>query len=557
MGDVNSVRRSGRERKPNKKYTVDAFEGLNILSSDSEAAAEVLQEDASDDDDFAFDGVEEVVGGPEEDEITEEGGSEGSGIVSPAGDYEGASSYASGVDASEHERSHGGEPLVLGSFSELPSFRPRKNLWKKEQNSHARGVLEPTQYASKEYNLKYMFGTGTEDILNIVRARDMWAGPITLPSKVADAYGSRGMEYPFSHTTQKREMESTIGWNWYYEHGGRVLFEKRQKTQVLHIDKAKSYMPTALNNSHSCLMGPYGKQQVYDLAVMQSMHIGEPWKHATDAESENTQGRSRKGGREGWILNLGSSVRCLDWAPNHSSGTQYLALVTSPKPSTAQTPMSAAPSFTPLYPLPAAIQIWAFAATTDADRTGHVDQNKLPELILTICTDWGAVKQLKWCPIPRVPRDDEVRGKVSLGLLAGIWGDGHVRVLDIQIDRVNGPSASCGMLPPEHNLRFTVWLTLPFAKPNTKGLPLQRGRLIPCVLASHGCQRSISPLAAQTVLLPFGISPKATRLHRLTMLVRLYLLRHYCQYQCPGSISKCTKHTYSQWHLRTPLILTF
>lgn len=518
MGDATSIRRSGRDRKPNKKYTVDAFEGLDILSSDSEAAAEVLQEDASDDDEFAFDGAPDGVGGPDEDVITEEGVSEGSGVVTPAEDHDDASSYVSDIDVPEHERPRGKEPLELGSFGELPSFRPRKNLWKKEQNSHARGVPEPTQYASKEDTLKYLFGTGNEDILNLIRARDMWAGPITLPFKVADWHGSRGMGYAFSHTPEKREMESTIGWKWYYEYGGKELFEKGQKTQVLHPDRVNPYMPSALNNSHSCLMGPYGKQRVYSLVTMQSMHIEEPWKHAANAENGETTGKSRKGGRQGWILNLGSRVRCLDWAPNHSGSTQYLALVASPKPTDAQTPTNAAPSFTPSYPLPAAIQIWAFATTTNDDRTGHMDENKSPELLLTICTDWGAIKQSKWCPVPRVVRDDQVRGKISLGLLAGIWGDGHVRVLDVQIDIVQHSSAGYGMLPSKHNPCFATWLSLLFAKSNTTALPLQHGRLILCVLVLHGCQRSISPLAVQTGLLPSGISSKTTSLHYLVML---------------------------------------
>ncbi|KAA6416360.1 MAG: transcription factor TFIIIC complex subunit Tfc6 [Lasallia pustulata] len=452
MADASPVRRSGRERKPNrkysidglsyKKYSIDAFEGLNILSSDSEAAAEVLQEGASDDGDFAFDGAAEGTGAIDEDEITEEDGSEGSGIVTPAEAYGDASSYASEIDILEHKTSHEEAPLELGSFAELPSFRPRKNLWKIEQNSHARGVPEPTRYGSNENNLKHLFGTGIKDILNIVRARDMWASPATLPFKFADKHGSRGMGYAFSHTTEKREMESTIGWNWYYEHGGREVFTKRQEIQVLHMDEVNPYMPRALNDSHSCLMGPYGKQQIHRVAVMQSMQIGEAWKDVTNAESENAEGKARKGGREGWILNLGSRVRCLDWAPNQSGRTQYLALVASPKATDPETPMNAAPSFTPSYPLPAAIQIWAFAASTDADRTVHIDENISPELVLTICTNWGAVKLLKWCPVPRVPRDDELRGKVSLGLLAGIWGDGNVRVLDVHVDRVHNSSAS-------------------------------------------------------------------------------------------------------------------
>lgn len=44
--------------------------------------------------------------------------------------------------------------------------------------------------------------------------------------------------------------------------------------------------------------------------------------------------------------------------------------------------------------------------------------------------------------MPRKPRDEVSRGKVSIGLLAGIWGDDNMRVFDIQlnIDESRGTS---------------------------------------------------------------------------------------------------------------------
>lgn len=70
----------------------------------------------------------------------------------------------------------------------------------------------------------------------------------------------------------------------------------------------------------------------------------------------------------------------------------------------------------------------------------------MPELRLVICTEWGDVKQLKWCPMPRIFRDEDSRGKVSLGLLAGIWTDGHVRILDVQFDKYGKSMTTCGKL---------------------------------------------------------------------------------------------------------------
>ena len=58
-----------------------------------------------------------------------------------------------------------------------------------------------------------------------------------------------------------------------------------------------------------------------------------------------------------------------------------------------------------------------------------------------LCTDWGDAKQLKWCPTPfDIPRP---ANGTWLGLLAGVWADGAVRVVTVIVpDSPNGQSKS-------------------------------------------------------------------------------------------------------------------
>jgi transcription factor C subunit 6 len=83
-----------------------------------------------------------------------------------------------------------------------------------------------------------------------------------------------------------------------------------------------------------------------------------------------------------------------------------------------------APSFAAIAG-PAAIQVWSVEATDVAGRKGWMRLGERPSLRLAICSDWGEVKEFKWCPVLK-----EIKG-TSLGLLAAVWGDGTVRVLDL------------------------------------------------------------------------------------------------------------------------------
>ena len=451
MAETDTVRKSGRKRIPNKKYTIDAIEGLDILNSDSEVEIEIQQQlqESKNDVDFPEDHIDRH---EDEESLADDGASDGSPILTPEEEHEDPHSYAS-PDPEEHPlrdsfKGHNlksrdyisnldASPLLeehpLGDSSKGHKPKSRDYVSNLDANTHSRGMLENLiKNDSERSRVKLFSGLGVEDILHIVRSRDQWAVDPTLPSR-------KRMRYQVSHTYEKRQMEATVGWDWYYDQGGRELFAKKQKVQVLSLEEGVSYLPKAMYSSLSFLMGPYGRQKVFTLRLSQSLGLEEAWRTASElAEHNLKESESHTSRRLGWMLNVGTRVRCLDWAPNHDGETQYLALaVAKASTSTSAAMPSEAPAFTPSSPSPSNIQIWAFNAADNS-----IESTRPPELQLVLCTDWGEITQLKWCPVPRVRRNEDTLGKISIGLLAGVWGDGFARVLDVQLEKGQGAITS-------------------------------------------------------------------------------------------------------------------
>jgi transcription factor C subunit 6 len=100
---------------------------------------------------------------------------------------------------------------------------------------------------------------------------------------------------------------------------------------------------------------------------------------------------------------------------------------------------AASPVFIPAPPKPACIQIWSFPVSTESNKQ-VLDSSTPPKLHLGICTDWGDIKQFKWCPTQRSKAAEITDGMVSFGLLAGVWGDGKLRVLDVRYKERDAPA---------------------------------------------------------------------------------------------------------------------
>lgn len=406
MTDASPQRRSKRQRVPNKKYSNDGLEVLNaVLSSDSEDE-EILQQQLLKDDseDFPIDQIGEEEDGDSDDdeESLAKEVSEGSEILTPVEGNEDAQSYAS---------SDPGSPNAPRA-----SRRRIKIRLPPAANCRSRGMPENIWRKDVAQDMISLFTGGSEeDVSHFINSKTQWAADPILPHRSHLRYG-------VSHTHEKRQMESTVGWDWYYDQGGRELFAEKQNVQRLTSDEATKYTYPAVSDKE-VLMGPYGRQTKFILSPLQSLELDQAWSSTED---------SPKRRRHGWMLNVSSRVRCLEWAPNHNSSMQYLALVTAPLAKT-QHSFTTPPAFTPMSG-PSAIQLWAVPTS----RTTEEDVDK-PALQLVLCTDWGEIRQLKWCPVPREFRESATTeasntSLLSCGLLAVVFSDGKVRVLDIQLE---------------------------------------------------------------------------------------------------------------------------
>lgn len=463
------VRRSRRQRK-SKSHSDDLFKELNIVGSDSERGAESSQQakhkrnnnNDVNDDDFNISQPADTINVDNSDleeasdsleDLTSKQPLEGKNIktkrkqIAPAPGKRGVGNV---MPAQKRPANTG--------FAGLQ----QKGELKKETRS--RGLIDKSvKSQNKDDIMKIFFGSNPQDWINVLRSRDQWANEPTLPRGKKNGNGVGGMCHHFSHTQKKRDMEASVGWDWYYDHGGRSLFAETQQVRNIPPDEGNEYIPKPMNTSHKILLGPYGNQKVFNLSVGDSLCLDEAWEAPSifNSNGEEPQPANQRILREGWLINIGTSIKCLDWTPNQEYDEQYLAIATVQPQILDHESLKVSPAYTPLPPLKSCIQIWAFSARETPDQETLLNMREPPELRWVICTEWGEIKQLKWCPMPRSFRDGNSHEKVLIGLLVGIWNDGSVRVLDVQLKSHFGSKASYSISrasPLYLRLRLTLCL---------------------------------------------------------------------------------------------------
>lgn len=286
----------------------------------------------------------------------------------------------------------------------------------------SRGIADFSGKGGQEVRLKDLFGPAHTDLRPILKTRDDWRLQETLPLR-----GSGLKRSPFE-SAEARAKDGKLFQSW-YARGGRDEFAKGQKTSSLNQEQGAAYMLNNGAEAINVLMGKATNPQLYPLTKNSLVNVADP--------------HEDKANRNGWLLNLGARIQDAQWMTNEEGSTQYLAVAVEQKDSRGQQPAAmeqpTAPAFSATSPFPASIQIWAFEST----KNYALDPLKKPRLALVICTDWGAPKQLRWSPI--VPYDREIspnsNGIVDAGLLAGIWSDGRVRVLNVEIPTSDAESS--------------------------------------------------------------------------------------------------------------------
>ncbi|KAF2644974.1 hypothetical protein P280DRAFT_504448 [Massarina eburnea CBS 473.64] len=282
-------------------------------------------------------------------------------------------------------------------------------------------VIEEWNKGGQQQRFKTFFGPTVEDMYPVLQTRDHWFRQDAMPCR---AEGDLRRSFYVPEEVEAEEIGNTRRW---YEDVGRESFEKGQKCKRVTDEEGRPYLVNEGPASMDLLMGDIKQPKVYTLGKGEHMSVSTPFQS--------------KSGRRGWIFNLGTRIQETQWVPNEKGRTQYLAVAVEqkhpvkPKYKLLENPK--APAFTPTKPFQASIQIWAF----DSDDNGEMDPEKHPRLENVICTDWGAPKFFRWCPIgmKNTVDMDDGENNVHLGLLAGVWSDGKLRILDISFQKSDDP----------------------------------------------------------------------------------------------------------------------
>ncbi|EAW09617.1 transcription factor TFIIIC subunit TFC6 [Aspergillus clavatus NRRL 1] len=340
-------------------------------------------------------------------------------------------------------------PARASSKAKPPRSRPEdRTVAIAEDETHFRGTWNPIEHMGKTIHMKVTFGTDERDLLSMAYTRDRFARGVdaAFPTRASLDEAQTLPDYKYGPTfgaePEDVKKESTRGWDWYYadDIGGRA--RKRQRIEPIGEEEARSRYMMRQEKKLTVFIGPVDEQKKFELRQNEAADFGEAWRD----KGKKSDFEPKTATREGWLLNMGQKIQGMAWVPNQPGLTQYLAIVAPisdeqkedyPDPMKHQAGLAFRPS--PLYPC--ALQIWAFKAKRDDVLTKTLDMKFKPRLRLALCTDWGDLRRIAWCPMPRAPRDEDDEDPLKhLGLLAGVWGDGYVRVIDVKLSR--DPSAT-------------------------------------------------------------------------------------------------------------------
>ncbi|KAL4873440.1 hypothetical protein BDV12DRAFT_78168 [Aspergillus spectabilis] len=455
-----STRRSGRLTGVRKTYTLDPLASEESEPNSAEGTTKtprgkgkqpVHVADESSDEEFQAEEDEE-----EEDDLDNDDEAfeaEDGGAENDAGNEDDADEAASSeegiaiINISGRRQKKAPKPPQPRSSKQR---QPDGTLALTGEETHSRGTWNPAEHVGKSVHVQVTFGLDERDILAVLYARDRWGRGVdsTFPTRVSlDESGSlRDYTYGSTFGAEPEDMkrESTPSWDWYYGDGPGKWFRKRQRLEkITEMEARRTFLPAPKDGKHTVLVGPADDQMVFNLEQYDVINFGNAWgeaKSRQEAQSKKANAQLKKK-RQGWILNIGQRVQCIAWAPNQSGLNQYLAVAApisneqkEPYPDPLKDYM--APAFRESASYPCALQLWAFKADKSGKITKAIDMTFEPRLRSVLGTNWGDLRRMAWCPIAREPRDEDGEDvKRNIGLLAGVWGDGYVRVIDIKISR--------------------------------------------------------------------------------------------------------------------------
>ncbi|KAJ6180784.1 hypothetical protein N7519_011245 [Penicillium mononematosum] len=430
-----SGRRSGRLKGPRAVYVDDPFKAAGISDDEDSIKMEssgkgkkkrTPTEDSASDNEFVAGSGEEPDEGIEEeepeDELEEDVGSEAN--VSDFDEME--------IDDIENTPRQGRST----SYQHDASSRKRRadgTVVPSAEETHIRGIIEPRDHLSKITYYTLTFGSDNRDLMPAVHFRMRWNKGIdaVFPSRFTLEERDKKPEYLYGPTFGVHPddvmKESTRGWDWYYDRDIGERFRKRQRIETIEESMAfQNYLPQPNTRKHGVLLGPHDNQQLFELGYHETFDFGKAWEEP--ASKTDGSGTGTKRIREGWMLNIGHKAHCMAWAPNQNGLTQYLAIAApitedqkNQYKSEDSEPIS---SFQPSEPFPSALQIWEFKGKPSETPTMTLDMDSKPRLRQVLCADWGDLRRMVWCTLPRTERaEDKEEEKKNLSVYSRQFGE--------------------------------------------------------------------------------------------------------------------------------------
>ncbi len=319
--------------------------------------------------------------------------------------------------------------------------------------TRVRGIATLHRHGAKAQKMKLMFGSGQDDMKAAMSNRDKWAAEPCLPSRYAEGIsGCGGMDYSAFYTDKMRLNERRRAWNWYIENGGTKMVSQRQELRVINEEQASKYTQSPKNLMYTFHVEPMTYVNSFSLSTGQVAPISKAMSsEVIEEDNDAMESEDEVNGPKGWYIFLGDRINCMEWAPNKDDTAQYLAvstldndkLISGYANTNDKGQKTGSFAFNPTEPSSAAIYIWGIYGKKyeeDSEPAFTVDEEQKPRLEVVLCTDWGPIKQFKWCPTPRP--EDKGKGsaaEINLGMLAVISGNGAIRVIEVKYMKTGSP----------------------------------------------------------------------------------------------------------------------
>ncbi|QIW94848.1 hypothetical protein AMS68_000366 [Peltaster fructicola] len=365
------MQRRSSQRTPRKKYTTDAFASIPELRDGSEEPDRTSPQDDASSDDFVVDTEPKQPG----DESSES---------EPTGDEENVD--VEDGDASDYDddaKDDDDEAITASKHVRTRKAVDDSTIW-------TRGLPDGQRYhlqAGRGAKRQMYWGGAREDLAVVQKVVKKWIDLPVLPSQEA------GFHRPFLKDSKTYEALNDQDWSWCCD-AAEIM--RRQVITPGQFDEVKHLLPTT---PRAFLIGAVANPKQCMLSAGECMSLQEVF---TDS-------------RNGFVINTGERIQCLDWIPDQPGPHQYLAVATTTKrPDVVPCEDPDPPAFTPSKSYQSLLQIW---------RLNVVDRSSTPRLKAILSSNFGGLKKFQFCPY-QARRDN-----ASPLLLCGLWSDGGLRVI--------------------------------------------------------------------------------------------------------------------------------